>query len=888
MSLLRRVRWLFMLFSVLMAAIAPVEATYDHAPDGLQAWVMVASFLAFGVWAVAYYHRDGRGPVLDLLPYALVIVATVAAGDFELVLGRWSFLLFLHALYRPSRRRTILLGTGHTLAIIAGATLAGVPAEDPIAGLVGVVIVYVMVYLIQGIAASMIRHERLSSRNATLTRTTAALLAARGSDDIGRIVAEGTRQLVDGEAQANVWRASGHDLALVATAGSPPRPPDRLALGELPDHVRESYLAGDVLVVAGEELEQLKEHIGYDAPWTAMMTVPVTTMEGSRGSISIASTEPLDDDLPEVLRRFAHEVSLAQQLAEREQMLDGVLTNSADLILVVDAHGTIGYVSPAMTAWTGRPPTHYQGETVGDLLQLPTASRPFDATDLRPGEVTLARFVADGRPLQRPDDGPTPDRDVPAPRDHREVEVTTNLLDDGDRVLNVRDVSERRRLEAELTYRAFHDHVTGLPNRARFLDRLEQAAEAPTGDGTAVALLDLDDFKWINDTLGHSAGDDCLVEFARRLELATRRGDLVARIGGDEFAILLQDLEDHEHPARIIERLLDELRVPMTVEGHELQVSASVGIAMVEEAEVDDVLRNADAAMYAAKELGKNRQASFQVGMREERRRDQQLRAELETAIAEGQFIVHYQPILALANEEEIGVEALVRWEHPTLGTLAPDRFIGTAERTGQIIPLGRWVLFEACREVATWPERPDVAPPSLSVNLSAVQIHHPQLVDDVRAALADSGLQPAQLVLEITETALIDDITDAREVLLSLRELGVRIAIDDFGAGYSSIGYLHHLPVDILKIDRGFIAAIDDGDERAGIAEGLVRLATTMQLNTVAEGVEQADQLTALIGWGCTYAQGWLWAPAQPADEARRRLAAPETAETDPDCGHR
>ncbi len=859
--MLERVRWLFVLFNLLMAVMAPVEATYSIAPGGMRSVIMVASFVGFGVWAVLFYRAEGQGWALDVLPFLLLVVATLASGDFRFILGRWIVALFLHALYRPSRSRLIVLTAAHTLVGQLSALAIGQPPENPAAWVSGGLSILVMVYLMQSVASTLSRHQRLRDRSDALARITGRLLEQRGVVPLTRLAAEGALELVGTAALATVWRRRGSLLELVAAAGGPQPLSDRVDLEDLPLELLATPETAGVLRLDHEQLALLSPLYDQRLPWTSVLAVPVEVGPGVRDLLVLADEQELDEDLAEALKSYAHQYSLAVELSDREHLLDGIISNSPDAILVLDASGSVTFASAVLGAWTGREPQLLVGWSIGELLHWPESDRPIEVADLQ-GRVALARLAV---PM------------AAAVAATSEVELTSKQMGDGSHVLNVRDVAERRRLEAEIAHRAYHDTVTGLPNRARFLDRLAQAASTGRDDGmiSAVALLDLDDFKAVNDTLGHGAGDTFLVEVAHRLERAIRRGDLAARLGGDEFALLLDPVEDLDHATAVVERVLDELRQPVQLVGRESTVSASVGIAIVDSAEPDEVLRNADAAMYAAKEMGKNRSATFQPDMRDDMIFEQRVRLDLQAAIAEGQLEVHYQPIMDLSNGSAIGVEALVRWQHPTLGLLLPNRFIRVAEETGVIVPLGRWVLQEACREVAGWRVDPDAAPPTVSVNLSPKQIRDEDLVSDVVDALEGSGLQPAQLTLEITETVLLDDAPAAAVVLARLRGLGVRIAIDDFGTGYSSLSHLQHLPVDVLKIDREFVTAIEEGGDRAGLAHAIIQLASSLQLHTIAEGVEHEGQADALRGWGCTHAQGWLWSRACQAAEVRPALEA-------------
>jgi diguanylate cyclase (GGDEF)-like protein/PAS domain S-box-containing protein len=463
---------------------------------------------------------------------------------------------------------------------------------------------------------------------------------------------------------------------------------------------------------------------------------------------------------------------------------------------------------------------------------------------------------------------------------YMDVEVAgTNYLTDPDIkaiILTIRDVSTQKALRGELTRQAFEDPITGLPNRSLLRDRVGTAVRRHLRDGGRVSLLlvDLDDFKKVNDTLGHMAGDDFLRAVARNMADVVRPSDTLARLGGDEFAVLVEGLDDLELHA-MANRLLEAVKMPIRVGNTELVVSASVGIATVKAGETtagdaaDELLRDADLAMYAAKATGRDRVAAFDPSMYAAAVAEAEARTDLERALENDEFVVNYQPIVDLPSGRLIGVEALVRWEHPTRGLLGPTTFIGHAERTGLIVPLGARVLRTACAQVASWhADIPGAANIRVSVNLSARQFQEPGLLDTVRDALADTGVAPGLVVLEITESLLMQDVDAAVVTLHELRRMGVRIAIDDFGTGYSSLSYLRRFPIDILKIDKAFIDGITTNDDDATLAEAVVGLGRALRLQTVAEGIEHADQKSMLSELGCTYGQGYLFARPGTAEE--------------------
>ena len=436
------------------------------------------------------------------------------------------------------------------------------------------------------------------------------------------------------------------------------------------------------------------------------------------------------------------------------------------------------------------------------------------------------------------------------------------------------DVSKRRFAEDELSWQANHDSLTGLPNRELFLERLSGSLSSE--GQVAVLLVDLDDFKVVNDSLGHGAGDRLLSGVAERLCRVLRPGDVIARFGGDEFTVLLPGITSEDYALGVTRRLAEALREPLVLDGERRYVSASVGVSFSAPSEHDPhaLLRDADAAMYRAKEMGKSRCEVFDDSMRERAMERLELESGLRHALDDGELRLVYQPLVTLDDGHLSGVEALLRWDHPIFGVVAPLRFISLAERNGLIIPIGAWVLREACRQLAEWGD--DAL--SVSVNVSARQLGSTDLVDFVRAALEDSGIEPGRLCLEITETAMMADPAAMGETLSALKALGVRLAVDDFGVGHASLRQLRALlPVDTLKIDKSFVDGITDDADDAAIVEGVVRLAHSLGLQAVAEGVETAEQVAMLRGFSCQTGQGYHFArPAGPQAIAQMLTAAP------------
>ena len=544
------------------------------------------------------------------------------------------------------------------------------------------------------------------------------------------------------------------------------------------------------------------------------------------------------------------------ELRTSQQRFVALVQHSSDVVTVVDRLGNVSYQSASSQRVLGYDPADLVGRSLCELMDHEEARAFLEALDQAASESLRIHTVhttwrhATGRMCR--------------------VEVTiTNLLDNPDvngLVLNSRDVTDRVVLEDQLITQAFTDSLTELPNRALFKDRLQHSlSRRSTAEvSVAVLFLDLDGFKAVNDTLGHSAGDDLLVMVSNRLRAVVRPSDTVARFGGDEFAVLVEDLPDSDYETELAQRINDIMREPFELDSERVHVAASVGIARVDahSHSAEQLLRNADLAMYQAKSIGAGGYAVYHPGLHEGLVERVRLEADLRTALDSGQFIVHYQPMMSMRTGQITGVEALLRWQHPERGTIPPTEFIPMAESTGLIRPLGLWVLREACNQTMRWQRSlPDMGPLKVSVNVSARQLQQEDLADRVEEVLLETGLPAALLTLEMTESVLIDNREETLATLGRLRDMGVRLAIDDFGTGYSSLSYLHQFRVDVLKIDRSFVERLSNGGD-AALVSTILRLGQTMHLETVAEGIENPQEMLMLRRQGCTTGQGFHFSP--------------------------
>ncbi len=559
----------------------------------------------------------------------------------------------------------------------------------------------------------------------------------------------------------------------------------------------------------------------------------------------------------------AHSHSPAWPNKQDQTLLHTVLDNMSQGVLMFDAGGKLVFCNRRYIEMYGlSPDVAKPGCRLLDLLTHRLEARTFSGN---PHEyiAELMTKIAEGGTFGN----------IVTSGDGRAFSIVNKPLVDGGWLATHEDVTERQRVEDQIAHMARHDALTDLPNRVLLRERLEhELKRVKRGENLAVLCLDLDHFKSINDTLGHPIGDELLKLVADRLRSCTREPDTIARLGGDEFAIIMTQMHQPEDAAVLARRIRESIIKPYQVDGHQIVTDISIGISIapIDGAEPDQLLKNADMALYGAKGDGRGIYRFFEAEMDKRMKERRDLEMDLRQALNNHEFALHYQPLVNLQTQEITAFEALLRWNHPTRGLISPADFVPIAEETGLIVPIGEWVLRTACRETANWPEHVKVA-----VNLSPAQLKSKNLLPMIVNALADYGIQPNRLQLEITETMLMQNTFATLTTLHQLRKLGVQIAMDDFGTGYSSLSYLRSFPFDKIKIDRSFIQDLSNGAEPRAIVHAVAGLAKCLNMISTAEGVETQQQLDTLQAVGCTEMQGYLFSRARPADKVRELFEA-------------
>ena len=749
-------------------------------------------------------------------------------------------------------------GTTEDMTVLIGATLT-----------LFVLVVVRMWGLVRSQQESAMREKALRSAGA-------ALVTATNRDGINAAAIDAAQSLAGDTAAIRMCDEpeGGDDLEVVAAAGGRADVVGaRFPFSSLQQWKRERLLENDAYMIASYEStlrDPLALPIEVDG---SVFVAPLFIRDELHGLMVVATPEEMPRTIADSLRALSSQVALALESAaltedllrqESEARFASLVQNSSDIVTVVELDTTVRYASPSAHRVLGFQPDRLEGTKFADLIHHEDKTRVLSfisSVSEGEGHTGTVEF------RMRCDDGTFVTVET----------LRTNLLHDPNVrgiVLNTRDISERKAFEEQLSHQAFHDSLTNLANRALFRDRVTHAIERQGRDRKPVAVLfmDLDDFKTINDSLGHAAGDQLLREVGDRIRECLRAADTAARMGGDEFAILLEDGDEGIQAVDVADRVMEVLEAPFLLEGKEVFVRASVGIAVAEGEEVseaEELLRNADVAMYMAKEKGKGRYQVFEPAMHDTALKRLELKADLQRALEHEEFQLHYQPVIELESGRITGVEALIRWIHPVRGTVAPLDFIPLAEETGLIVPIGRWVLREAARYAVELQAHYPMTPPfHMAVNLSARQLNRPEIVGEVRETLEETGLDPHSLILEITESVMMQDMELSIERLTELKGLGIQLAVDDFGTGYSSLNYIRRFPVDILKVDKSFVDGVSDGGEASALTAAVIELAGILGLKPVAEGIERADQLQRLLELHCDLGQGFFFARPLPGHE--------------------
>jgi diguanylate cyclase (GGDEF)-like protein/PAS domain S-box-containing protein len=878
-GLLASVQWVLLAIALIALSLALLIISFE---SGAAYQVKICAFVAIGwlvLWLLSGY-RLGRFPLwTDLLAILALFVVGVGSWQSGGELGVLYAALYFRAFY-ASPEGSIGVAAGFMAAnlaavgVVAGSTHAAGALERAFTGILALAMVAVMMQLLRSVIA---RRQVAARQERTLRQAAIELVAASTPTAVYRAVQRVAAEVVGGPGRVQVSLAmlDGLEFRVISSDRSLERPAQetRIRADKLVSGVVDVLLG--IRPVNGDlaARQQLLEVLRINPALTQLHVIPLLTDGQPRGGFAIATAGPVLREQRELLEILADECSLAlsraaisDDLRRSEGRFRSLVQNSSDLIMAIGEDEEFSYVSPSVEALLGR--------------RLPS-ERDFNlAGILHPNDRERVAVALEETRAQRGPGRRMECRVLHHDGSWRTLEVyLTNLLHDTyvrAVVVTGRDITERRELEDQLRHQALHDPLTGLANRALLRDRLEHALRARRDGRSTLGLLsiDLDNFKTINDSYGHAVGDVVLLEVTRRIAECLRPADTCARLGGDEFAVLVEKVAGTQVVTAIADRIGEMLSQPIVAsEGLEVTVGASIGMITTKYATADAeaILRDADIALYQAKADGKGRVVEFHPLLHQQAVQRMHVETGLRRALDRGEMKLLYQPILTGVQHRLVGVEALLRWQDPDRSEIvSPDDFIEIAEATGMIVPIGRWVLYESCRQVGEWRRaHPAMQHLRLSVNVSARQLQQASLVEEVRSAISSSGLDPHQLILEVTESTIVKDVQHASTQLRALRATGVRIAIDDFGTGQSSLAQLQHLPVDELKIDRSFMRKLTDGPAGAAVAESVVNLGKALSLTVVVEGVETAEQVALLEAMSSDpMLQGFFFAePLEPLE---------------------
>jgi diguanylate cyclase (GGDEF)-like protein/PAS domain S-box-containing protein len=879
-DLLGRVQLLLLALALLSAAVVLMCLTASHRDPAILWLAGLASPPALAATWLHTYRKRAIGPLANVITIGALCLVTLALDD------RWDgylFVLLAAAVIFTAGYGSLGQVLVRTSAIVAIQLAEGLadPASftTAIVFAVGFVIV---ASLMSGMVSSVARYEATAKREQVLAATGLDLVAATDLPQIAAAAVESGMALCGGQRGARV------SLAIVENADARPlRFRVLAATGEGATDMQDRCFDQDQIAPRGQDLADQRMLMSScddaDAkpgsvaagrsPFRRgeVLLTRVSVAGAPRGVLIVESPEPISDELPGSIRALATQVSLAisrddlQKTAiERQssERFEALVQASSDVISITAPDGHVRFQSPSVKQVFGYEVDEIVGRNLTELLH------PDDT------ERVVANFR---KVVSEPGSSVVCDcRIHHADGSWRETETRiSNLMQVpavNGIVMNTRDITERHALEAELRHQAFHDSLTGLANRALFINRVEHALAHAKRHGSTMAVLycDMHGFNRLNDSLGYSAGESALLVIADRLRSCVRGEDTVARLGGDEFGLLLDGLSSHSDATLAMERIMTTLRMPVALPGAQVELQPHIGIVISNGGEetAEDLLRDGAVAMHQARNY-EGGYALFDPEMHTDAIRRIEVESELRSAIDESEFVLYYQPTIDLRTGRLTGVEALVRWQHPRRGLVPPMEFIPMAEESGLIVPLGQWTIKEACRQVRLWQsEIPADEPIALNVNLSARQLRHPDIVRDIADALDDTGLLPSRLVLEITESVLMVDTASTLNRLFQLKSLGVRLAVDDFGTGYSSFAYLRRFPVDILKIDKSFVDGVATEPTASALVDAMIRIGKTLRLETVAEGVEKIEQADRLRALQCDIGQGYLFSRPLPSDQ--------------------